>query len=83
MEQSKKHSPPKKSIPCILTSSNPGALLGQTFARGEGQGFDWGRSFNLNINLLPMKIKNSDLPVSHTFHSFDKCSTLLSLHICK
>ena len=23
-----------------------------------------------------MKIKNSDLPLSHMFHTFDKCSTL-------
>ena len=36
--------------------------------RDQGQGFDLGRSFNLNLDSYFMQIKFSDLSFSHVFH---------------
>ena len=61
MEQGKEPPPPPKSVPCLLTPGNSGALSDE-----NGQGFDWDRSFNLNINITNL----SDLlkPSSVGYH---------------
>ena len=48
MEQGKEPHPPSEFY-AFSPSGNLGAL-NQNFGWGEGQGFDWSRSFNLNVN---------------------------------